>query len=119
VRFLIDADLPRSLGHILRDFGHQAQDVRDIGLASASDTEIAALARSSKSCILTGDFGFADIRNFPPAQYHGIVVLQVPYGATTPVIEGMLKRALALPLLGTDLSGSLVIVDVRRVRVRR
>jgi predicted nuclease of predicted toxin-antitoxin system len=119
LRFLIDADLPRTLGAILREFGHEAQDVRDLGMASADDTEIAALAQSGRRCIVTGDFGFADIRNFPPGHYHGIVVLQVPYRATTPVIETMLRRALALPVFGADLTGSLLIVDAQRIRVRR
>jgi predicted nuclease of predicted toxin-antitoxin system len=66
VRFLIDADLPRSTKTLLEKFGHQATDVRDIGLGSAKDPVIARYAQNHQACLLTGDFGFADIRNYPP-----------------------------------------------------
>ncbi|GAH98136.1 unnamed protein product [marine sediment metagenome] len=32
MQFLIDEDLPRSTGDLLRSYGHKAIDVRDIGL---------------------------------------------------------------------------------------
>ncbi len=41
MRFLIDEDLPRSTDNLLRQYGHEAIDVRDIGLRGATDTEIA------------------------------------------------------------------------------
>jgi hypothetical protein len=33
--FLVDEDLPRSVGAVLREFGHEVVDVRDIGLRGA------------------------------------------------------------------------------------
>jgi hypothetical protein len=75
VRFLIDADPPRSTKALLEKFGHEAIDVRDIGLRSAKDPVIARYAQDHHACLLTGDFGFADIRNYPPESYYGIVVL--------------------------------------------
>jgi hypothetical protein len=39
--FLIDASLPRATGDVIRAHGHRATDVRDIGLGTASDREIA------------------------------------------------------------------------------
>ena len=65
MRFLIDEDLPRSLSGILHQFEHEAVDVRDISLRGANDSEIASYARKNELCLLTGDFGFADIRNYP------------------------------------------------------
>jgi len=38
--FAIDADLPRSTKTLLEKFGHEAMDVRDIGLRSAKDRVI-------------------------------------------------------------------------------
>jgi predicted nuclease of predicted toxin-antitoxin system len=37
MKFLIDEDLPRSLGLLLTNYGHDAIDVRDIGLRGASE----------------------------------------------------------------------------------
>jgi predicted nuclease of predicted toxin-antitoxin system len=71
VHFLIDADLPRSLKPLIERYGHDATDVRDIGLGSAKDPPIAAYAQAHRVCLLTGDFGFADIRNYAPANYAG------------------------------------------------
>ncbi len=44
MHFLIDADLPRSLKSVIERYGHEATDVRDIGLGSAKDPAIAAYA---------------------------------------------------------------------------
>ena len=51
-------------------------DVRDIGLRSAKDPQIAEYAQAEKLCLITGDYDFADIRNYPPDRYSGIVVLR-------------------------------------------
>ena len=51
---------------MLRELGHDAVDVRDIGLRSAPDDVIADHARSNRLTLVTRDFDFADIRNYPP-----------------------------------------------------
>ena len=69
MRFLIDEDLPRSMAVILRRYGHEAVDVRDIGLRGAKDPQIASCAQSEGLCLITGDFDFSDIRNYPPGEF--------------------------------------------------
>ncbi len=39
MRFLVDEDLPRSIDSLLQEYGHEAIDVRDIGLRGANDTD--------------------------------------------------------------------------------
>jgi hypothetical protein len=46
VRFLLDANKPRSALEALRAYGHEAVHVRDIGLGDASDALIAERARA-------------------------------------------------------------------------
>jgi len=41
MHFLIDADLPRPVRDLLRHYGHEATDVRDIGMRSSVDSTIA------------------------------------------------------------------------------
>jgi predicted nuclease of predicted toxin-antitoxin system len=118
VRFLIDADLPRSLAEHCRSFGHEADDVRDLAMRSAPDPEIARRARSTGSCLITGDFGFADIRNYPPQDYHGLIVVQVPASGTSRTILTMLTPLLRDGVLLSLLPGRLAIVDPSRVRLR-
>lgn len=78
MRFLVDEDLPRSTNDVLRRYKHEAIDVRGIGLRGAKDHQIAAYAQSEGLCLLTGDFDFSDIRNYPPGEYSGFVVLKLP-----------------------------------------
>lgn len=46
MRFLIDANLPRSAIAVIQKFWHQVEFARDIGLAAAPDERIAARARA-------------------------------------------------------------------------
>src|SRR5690349_5246624 len=78
MRFLTDANLPRSAAVLLRQMGHDAIDVRDIGMGAATDDLIAAHAQHDQRALVTRDFDFADIRNYPPANYPGIIVLRLP-----------------------------------------
>jgi len=82
MRFLVDANLPRSATELLHRLGHVAVDVRDIGLRAAADSVIAAHAQSNRLTLVTRDFDFADIRNYPPVDYAGIIVLKLPDDAT-------------------------------------
>ena len=54
MHFLIDADLPRSVGDVLRRYGQQVTDVRDIGMRSASDATL--LVYSSIAMSLDGGY---------------------------------------------------------------
>jgi predicted nuclease of predicted toxin-antitoxin system len=60
-----------------------SMDVRDVGMGRADDPDIAAHARAQHLCLLTEDWGFGDIRVYPPAQYFGIVVIRRPTMAST------------------------------------
>src|SRR5260370_8723712 len=51
--FLVDAGLPRATGDLIRRHGHQATDVRDIGLGTASDQDIADHARQHQLAIVS------------------------------------------------------------------
>jgi predicted nuclease of predicted toxin-antitoxin system len=40
MKFLVDAQLPPALAHWLRERGHAAEHVEDVGLSSAEDVDI-------------------------------------------------------------------------------
>ena len=99
MRFLIDEDLPRSAGDLLRQYGHEAIDVRDIGLRGSKDPEIAAYAQKNGLSLLTGDFDFSDIRKYPPKQYNGLVDLKIPAMTTAVYILNCYLRTKTDPPL--------------------
>jgi predicted nuclease of predicted toxin-antitoxin system len=118
LHFLVDTDLPRRPAEIIRQYGYEASDVREIGLGSAPDTEIAAFAKLNNWVLLTGDFGFADIRNYPPEQYSGIVVLTLPKNATATVVLELVEVFMRQKEVLDRLPGRLAVVDIRHVRLR-
>ena len=118
MRFLIDADLPRSAGETIRSRGHEVVDVRDVGLRTAKDHQIADYARTERLCLVTADGDFSDIRNYPPHEYAGLVVLQLPRNATALYINRLLDSFLGQTDLIAELPGKLAIVEPGRARLR-
>ena len=118
MRFLIDADLPRGTTALLTSYGYVAVDARDVGLRHAEDSQIASYAKANDLCILTGDWGFSDIRRYPPQDYAGIVVIGLPGGATGAQLLGTLRALLDCPDLIALLPGRLAVVEKARVRLR-
>lgn len=119
MRFLVDEDLPRSTDNLLIQYGHEAIDVRDIGFRGASDADIAAYAQEHELCLLSGDTGFADIRNYPPGKYSGVVVLRLPPKATSSTILMLLESLLTQTEIVNQLNGKLAIIEPGRVRIRK
>lgn len=118
MRFIVDEDLPRSTCALLRKYGHVALDVRDIGFRGAKDSEIASYAQREGLCIVTGDSGFSDVRNYPPGEYAGLVILKLPRMATASTILQLLESLLRQEALVAEVPGKLAIVEFGRVRIR-
>jgi predicted nuclease of predicted toxin-antitoxin system len=55
MHFLVDASLPRGTAPLAIRLGDDATDVRDIGMGSAPDQDVAAYAQSRQFCLLTRD----------------------------------------------------------------
>lgn len=118
MRFLVDAGMPRQTAEMLRTLGHDAQDVRDLGMGAASDEAIAAHARAHELCILTRDFDFADLRSYPPREYFGIVVFEFPEAARREMILGTVRAFVEEGPVLAQLVGKLAIVEPHRIRLR-
>lgn len=61
MRFLVDAQLPPALAHLLREHGHVAEHVVDIGPADARDRDLWSYALENQAVIITKDEDFADL----------------------------------------------------------
>ena len=118
MRFLVDANLPRSAAQTIRDLGHDAVDVRDIGLGDADDSLIAAHAQKEQLALITLDGDFGDVRNYPPQNYAGLVVLSVPSDTPAKLIGAIIEGFLQRSDLIAKLPGRLAILEPGRVRIR-
>lgn len=90
----------------------------DIGLGAAADHVIAAFAQSQQLCVLTRDFDFADVRNYPPSEYFGIVVFELPTDMIAPEIAKVVKFFVGQTAVLTQILGRLAIVSPGRIRLR-
>lgn len=116
--FLIDASLPRATADTVRAHGHEATDVRDIGLGQADDLSIASHARLHRLCLLTRDQDFGNVKDYPPEQYWGIIVIRAPEHAGRDYVLTMVGQLLNQGPLVDGLPGHLAIVEPSRIRVR-
>ncbi|HEV3236944.1 MAG TPA: DUF5615 family PIN-like protein [Gemmataceae bacterium] len=116
--FLIDASMPRGTAPLIRARGHQATDVRDIGMRRAPDQDIASYAQVHQMAIVSRDFDFADVRIYPPDQYDGIVLIDLPCTATAPTILNQLDDFLNQTQNLINLPGRLAVVKPGRTRLR-
>lgn len=117
-KFLIDEDMPRSTAVLLREAGHAAEDVRDVGLRGHSDQQVFEYAQAQGAILVTADKGFSNVMRFPVGTHAGILVVRVPDELPTQRVNDEVLRALE-DVGGEDLTGQLMIVEVGRTRVRR
>lgn len=117
MRFLIDACLPRDFATVVSSYGHVAVDVRDIGMGRADDPDIADYAKRFMMALLTEDWGFADIRRYPPQDYPGIVVFETRDDSIDQKVAALRKLLDRADILSA-LPGRLAIVRMTRIRLR-
>src|SRR3989338_3151519 len=116
MKFLIDADCPRSIGDILKAAGHQVQDIRNIDPA-ASDQEIYKLIKKDSYILITRDTDFGNILRYPVTPTGGIILLRV-YLLSVPEIGALIKDILA-KIPPADLTGSLIVARKDKYRIRK
>jgi predicted nuclease of predicted toxin-antitoxin system len=117
-RFVIDEDVPRSTGTMLKEYGYEVKDIRDYGLRGVEDEEIYGFAQQEEAVILTCDRGFGNILRFPLGDHFGIVVAHFPNEMSTVELNGHLRERLA-ELSEKDFKGNLMIIEPGKVRIRR
>ncbi len=116
IRFKVDENLPLEVAALLADAGYSADTVPDEGLGGRPDPTIADICRKEDRAIITLDLDFSDIRAYPPAAYHGIVVLRLARLDKTKILRAVSNL---VPLLSQEeLVGKLWIADEVSIRVR-
>ena len=117
MRFKVDEDLPADVATLLGSGGHQAETVHQEGMTGWADPEIGRHCQTEQRALVTLDVGFANVRAYPPEQYHGLLVLRLRRQDKPHVLSVMRS---VLPLLRTEpLQGRLWIVEEWRVRIRQ
>lgn len=116
MRFKLDENLPIEAANLLQQTGHNAETVHAEQLAGVNDQHLSEVCQQEQRILITLDLGFADIRNYPPEEYPGFVVLRSKR-QDKPTILTIIQN-----LVGTfekeDVAGKLWIVEEKRIRIR-
>lgn len=116
MKFKIDENLPSDVGALLQRQGHEAHSVLDEHLGGAADMSIARVCQDERRILITLDLDFGHIKNYPPQDYHGIIVLRLARQDRDAVLA-IIPRV--LNLLETEaIEKCLWIVDEHRTRIR-
>jgi predicted nuclease of predicted toxin-antitoxin system len=115
MRFKLDENADPRWRTPLEETGHHVSTVSEEHLQGSEDRAIAITCKDKALCLITVDLGFAQILEYPPNDYPGIIVLRHP----TPTLNGMkqLVRQVAVALETRSPHGRLWIVEPGRIRV--
>lgn len=117
MRFKVDQNLHDEIAELFRARGHDAATVYEQGLDGKSDLVIAEVCKDEQRAVVTLDLDFADELVFPPAEYHGLIVLRLEVQSRPRALKAVSQ---VFDLLDKEpLDGCLWIVEEFRIRVRR
>jgi len=115
MKFLIDADLPRSLKYVFERHGYQALDVRDV-LGYATDEEVFNYAKENGCILVTRDLGFGEM--FMKKKGFGLILVRLPFHFTAAKINQTIDAFLR-DIKSEELVNSIVVVERSRYRIRK
>jgi predicted nuclease of predicted toxin-antitoxin system len=119
LRFFIDQCVPRSVGESLKKAGSQVELLRDHLPIDAKDPDVIATAQKLDAILLTLNGDFADIINYPPTSYGGIMALQVRnHPEILPAIVMRLSTYLGEHAGREHYTGKLFLVEAHRIRIK-
>ena len=117
MKFKIDENLPVAVATLLQRAGIEALTVSDQHLEGKSDAELITACNTEDRVLVTLDTGFADIVNYLPKQYRGLIVLRVKQ-QDKPHVLAIINRLIPVTA-DQSLAGQLWIVEEDRIRIRR
>ena len=114
-RFKLDENLSAGLRDPLVQAGHEVSTVADEGLNGQKDPVVAEACQRGRFSFITADQDFAQILDYPPERYPGLIVLRHPRPTLRRVLE--LIRQIADAAGREPLTGRLWIVEPGRIRI--
>jgi predicted nuclease of predicted toxin-antitoxin system len=116
MKFKIDENLPTEFAEILQEFGYDAMTVHQQKLKGEKDPILLEICQQESRILITLDLDFANIRNYPPEQFLGIIVFRVSR-QDKPYLLSILQNI--IPLFGQEkIVHRLWIVEEKRLRIR-
>lgn len=119
LKFFVDHCISSFVIQTLRDAGHEVLALRDYLPVDSPDEVVIAKAQELNAILVSLNGDFADIVTYTPANYKGIMALQVRnHPEATPQLVERLKTYLSAHDDMEHYRGKLFLVEMRRIRVR-
>lgn len=119
LRFFADHCVPASVAKSLEDGGHQVARLQDHLPRDSRDAAVLSMAQRLNSILISLDGDFCDIVAYPPAQFRGIIALQVKnHPEVLPTMLRRLHAYFAVYPSMEDYVGRLLLVEAHRIRSR-
>lgn len=113
--FLIDECVSKQTTFVIEKLGYSVYEAESVGLRGAKDDVIFKIAQEKKAVLVTYDKGFGDIREYPPSDHNGIILIRVhdfiSLKKCNEVLEILLK-------MEEKFKGTLFVVDGEKYRKR-
>lgn len=120
LRFFTDHCVPTSVLETLQGGGHEILVLRQHMPTNSHDADVIAKAQESDAILVSLNGDFSDIVRYPPAQFQGIIALQVRnHPEAIPSILRRLTNYLAANPDRQHYRGHLLLVEPYRIRIRR
>jgi predicted nuclease of predicted toxin-antitoxin system len=119
LKILIDQNVPVAAADWLRSqrLEWTIHHVSELGFAERDDTFLFQWAQQEAAIVITYDEDFADARYYPLGRHRGVVRLRVWPTTIEDTIAAMERLLEQLP--ASEWPDSLIIIDNRKIRVRR
>lgn len=119
LRFFADHCISNFVIQMLRDAGCEVLRLRDHIPKDSADAVVIQKTQELDSILISLNGDFADIVTYPPANYKGIIALQVRnHPEIIPQLMTRLKDYLSSYPDMNYYKGKLILVEVHRIRVR-
>jgi predicted nuclease of predicted toxin-antitoxin system len=120
LKFFSDQCVPAEISNTLVRSGHQVTLLKDALPIQSPDSDVIAKAQTLRAILLSLNGDFADIVDYPPFGYGGIVAIQLKnHPETIPsLMTGLLNFLTANPDQ-TFYQGKLIVVEPHRIRIRQ
>jgi predicted nuclease of predicted toxin-antitoxin system len=119
LRFFADHCVSNFVIQALRDAGHEVLRLKEHIPTDSPDSFVISTAQELDAVLVSLNGDFADIVTYPPANYKGIIALQVRnHPEILPQLISRLKDYLSYNLDMKHYVGRLLLVEVHRIRIR-
>jgi predicted nuclease of predicted toxin-antitoxin system len=119
LKFFADHCVPNSIIKFLREQGHEVLVLRDHIPMDSPDPVVIQKAQEYEAVLLTLNGDFADLINYPPQQFKGIISIQLKnHPENIPLICEKLRAYIEENSEMANFEGKLIVVEPHRIRVR-